>query len=106
MSYHIFPLSSHFASDRQEELDQVFKTYNDDCWNTLLRTLAGGAVAGYLLGVADRHYENMRLAQDPTTGKACRFHHIDFGFLFGKRPLVDASLLALPVKYFPFDSHS
>ncbi|ELP92467.1 hypothetical protein EIN_523650 [Entamoeba invadens IP1] len=58
----------------------------------LIRSLAGGFISGYVLGVHDRHLENMKF--DLCTWE---FFHIDFGYLFNSRPNFDANLFAVPV---------
>ena len=60
------------GTTKQEEFDKILENYID--------TLAGYSTATYLLGIGDRHLENMMITQD---GK---LFHIDFGFIFGKEP--------------------
>lgn len=60
--------------------------------NMFLASLAGSVVAGYVLGIRDRHQDNM-LIKDRHI-----FFHIDFGHLWNQGPLVDAPRVAIPIR--------
>ena len=85
--------------------DNILKNYNNQlklyfkeiCDNSemydkkldsFVNSLAGYSAVNYILGIGDRHNENIMF------DKKGRIFHIDFGYIFGKEPGL--------VKYFPF----
>eukprot|EP01125_Pyxidicula_operculata_P017611 TRINITY_DN6186_c0_g1_i1.p1 TRINITY_DN6186_c0_g1~~TRINITY_DN6186_c0_g1_i1.p1 ORF type:complete len:1077 (-),score=225.92 TRINITY_DN6186_c0_g1_i1:285-3515(-) len=51
---------------------------------------AGSFIGSWVLGIRDRHQDNMLIKDDNV------FFHIDFGHLFNNKPLVDAPRISIP----------
>eukprot|EP01126_Amoeba_proteus_P049876 TRINITY_DN5853_c0_g1_i4.p1 TRINITY_DN5853_c0_g1~~TRINITY_DN5853_c0_g1_i4.p1 ORF type:complete len:314 (-),score=51.62 TRINITY_DN5853_c0_g1_i4:58-999(-) len=74
---------------------QSFEWNKIDDWDEKKRTRfitssAGAFVGGFVLGVRDRHRDNMLISDD-----GC-FIHIDFGYLFNQKTWFDANRFAIP----------
>jgi len=68
---------------------QKMGSFSSDKIERLISTGAGSYIAAFLLGVRDRHDENIMIRQDGT------MFHIDFGRAFGDAVLMDASSFAI-----------
>jgi len=62
--------------------------------NNLISTAAGGFIASFVLGIRDRHRDNMMFNTE--TGN---FIHIDFGYLFNYTSWFDANRFAIPFEF-------
>lgn len=60
--------------------------------DTFVRSCAGYAVITYLLGVGDRHLENLLITFDG------HFLHIDFGYILGQDPKPFPPMIKLPIQ--------
>ncbi len=65
------------------------KTLSPEEKRTLFCSAAGSYVAGWVLGIRDRHQDNMMMRNN------CLFFHIDFGKVFNEKPTIDAPRFAI-----------
>jgi len=75
-----------------------FKDFNWSKWekkatpediDTMINTAAGAHIAAYVVGVRDRHWDNICIKDNRI------LFHIDFGFLLGSQPPIDAPLFSI-----------
>jgi len=57
---------------------------------TLFTSMAGSYLACWVLGIRDRHQDNMMIKDNKI------FFHIDFGFIFNDAPGFDAPIFSIP----------
>jgi len=57
------------------------------------RTMIGSYLACWVLGIRDRHQDNMMIKDNST------FFHIDFGFIFNDAPGFDAPIFSIPREF-------
>ena len=62
--------------------------------DTFVKSCAGYCVMTYILGVGDRHLDNLMLCPDG------RLFHIDFGFILGGRPACCGPISPIPFQLF------
>jgi len=96
-TYKCIPISETFGCIQMVKNVQSSLEFNTNIKNmspseksTFFATLAGSFVASYVIGIRDRHQDNM-LVKDGHI-----FFHIDFGHLWNQGPLVDAPRIAIP----------
>jgi len=77
---------------------ESLSAYNERQLQVFLRTAAGSIVAGHVLGIGDRHQDNilMRLVEMPEVGECVQFFQVDFKHFLGRHTRIDAPSIAIP----------
>eukprot|EP01088_Endostelium_zonatum_P013234 TRINITY_DN2766_c0_g1_i1.p1 TRINITY_DN2766_c0_g1~~TRINITY_DN2766_c0_g1_i1.p1 ORF type:complete len:718 (-),score=147.90 TRINITY_DN2766_c0_g1_i1:48-2201(-) len=92
-TYSILPITSQYGYIEMKESTTEYSNIDWSKWSkeidkssvkNLVNSAVGGAVACHVLGVRDRHHGNILL------NNKHEFIPIDFGFLWGKTPRIDA----------------
>lgn len=93
---------SHILAKYNNSILLYLQTFNPDPTSHLgvipqvmdnyVRSCAGYCVVTYILGVGDRHLENLLLSKDG------HFFHADFGYILGQDPKPFPPLMKLPIQ--------
>lgn len=93
---------SHILSKYNNSILLYLQTFNPDptahlgvnpqVMDNYVRSCAGYCVVTYILGVGDRHLENLLLSKDGY------FFHADFGYILGQDPKPFPPLMKLPIQ--------
>ena len=95
-TYDIFPTSERTGFIEALSNAIAVKDVESFTYSRELHDSAVGAfTAGFILGLADRHQDNMLLCGPNRE----LFAHIDFGYVAGMRPWFDANLLPIPERF-------
>lgn len=70
--------------------EKMWPKYTEEDKSILLRSAAGSYVAGWVMGVRDRHQDNMMVQHSNM------FFHIDLGHIFNEKPTIDAPRFSIP----------
>ena len=62
---------------------------NDESFNNLIASTVGSYIATYVMGVGDRHFDNILVRDDGT------LFHIDFGYILGQKLSFDTAEFAV-----------
>ena len=105
LTYKCFPLGPDYGiielipnCQTLKDITDKYVTHNkkksnklsDDVLNTLIATCAGSFMAAYIMGIRDRHYDNILITDSGT------IFHIDFGYMLGEKVSgVDTSKFAI-----------
>jgi len=97
-TYQVFPtgidvgfmeLVDNAESFKNFDWEAWLKNSNDDMVQRMITSAAGSYIGGFVLGVRDRHWDNILIRNKHT------MLHIDFGFLLGTQPPIDAPKLSI-----------
>lgn len=96
--YKIIPMGPDIGAVEFVTGSESIQTFDWNSWrdlsteqrNTFIRSAAGGYVAGWVLGIRDRHQDNMMIRHGHI------FYQIDFGHMFNEKPTIDAPRFAIP----------
>lgn len=68
-------ITEKYVTNNKKKLNKL----SDDFLNTLIATCAGSFMAAYIMGIRDRHYDNILVTDQGT------IFHIDFGYMLGEK---------------------
>ncbi|GKT31753.1 Phosphatidylinositol kinase like protein [Aduncisulcus paluster] len=83
------PNGNMFHIDFGAMASSLFAGYERRCVDNFVKTCVGGSVLTYLLGVGDRHLENILVQPNGN------MFHIDFGYMLGRDPKAFAPAMKL-----------
>ena len=82
-----------------DDFDAELKGLSDGGRDAFLRTLAGSLVAGHVMGIGDRHEDNMMLWYGGGASAPLLYFQLDFKHVFGNQTKgVDAPPLTVPAR--------